>query len=411
MNLTEPVFSAADLSKWKERLQKELKSPLGLESLQWEVSEYFGTEPVYEQASLGPEHQYLNAFHEEWKKQKPDWKPVFRVSDAALKNAGAETIHEAETYGFTSWFSMHGDSLRKNAHLPVEDRPTNSDPVLESLRLGKWSESYRNLKSKWQTSPFHIHGSDVHNAGGSAVQELAFVLLVAEQYRQSLSETEVLKTLGDWAIHLGTGPSFWLEIAKIRAMRVLWMNFCAQNGGGRLAGNIESETSGLFWSRNDPDGNLLRHTSEVMSAILGGADSILIHPHSLDENLSLESTRQAINIGLLATEEAHIDSQFDPTSGSYLVEILTHKLAKAAWKLFAELNELSFNEWIENGTFQKMVGERLEKLKENYADGKLIMVGANMHKSPMARKSPAFPTFPEPTEPNFPALKPAFLDA
>ena len=407
---------AKDIAQWRERLQKELKSPLSLSDLEWHVSEYFSLDALYDSSFPEGEGKYLTEFHEAWKQQKPDWKPAFKVS---ASNVNPSDVATAETYGFQAWVSTDGNS--KSGHsLPVEHRlgkgnPTVAssricfDPVMDSLRLGEWTPSFQQLNTSSHNSPFHIHAADVHNAGGSAVQELAFCLLVAEQYRQSVSSEEFNNQCNRWVLHLAASPSYWLEIGKIRAMRLLWMNFCSLNNAGKQAGQIEVETSHVYWSHTDPDGNLLRHTSEVMSALIAGADSILVHPHTLDPSMGMEACRQAVNIGLLATKESHLDDVLDPATGSYLVEKLAHELANAAWNLFVEWNEKPFVSWIESGNFQSMVSERRTALQSRFASGDLLMVGVNKHQSPLARKSPAAPIAAE-TETSFPALRPFSLD-
>jgi len=280
---------------------------------------------------------------------------------------------------------------------------------MDSLLLGEWTPSYRKLKTSSYKDPFHIHACDVHNAGGSAVLELAFCLLVAEQYRQSVSEDDFSASCNDWVLHLAAGPSYWLEIGKIRAMRLLWMNFCSVNKAGKQAGQIEVETSGVYWSHNDPDGNLIRHTSEVMSALISGADSVFIRPHTLDPSMSLDACRQAINIGLLATKESHLEEVLDPVSGSYLVEKLTHELAKASWKLFVEWNEKPFESWIESGEFQSLVAEQKTRVQSRFVSGDLLLIGVNKHQSPLARKSPAA-SIAANRQTSFPDLRPFSLD-
>jgi len=420
MSLIESVNAVTDLSAWKERIKRELKAPLKPEDLQWEVSEYFQLDPVYDSTSLGQEHAYLADFHNEWKNQKPGYKPEFLISGRPFQDAAPDLVKTAEEYGFTGWETNGPDS---RFSLPAQFRAfgqknlLNStecsfDPIMDSLRTGTWVSGFGKETVKPANGAFHIHGVDVHNAGGSAVQELAFSLLVAEQYRHQISPEEFIGTAGQWVFHLGTGPLFWLELAKLRAMRLLWMNFCFANEAGRPAGTIQAETSGLYWSASDPDSNLIRHTSEVMSSILGGADRILIHPHTFDQAMVLDAGRLAVNIGLLALEESRLNTHFDPTSGSYLVEILTHKLAEAAWKQFSEWNELPFSEFIEQGTFQDLVKKRSEQLKEKYAAGDLVLIGANKHQSPMAKKSPPFMGLPAvKASSDFPILTPVFLDA
>jgi methylmalonyl-CoA mutase len=190
----------------------------------------------------------------------------------------------------------------------------------------------------------------------------------------------------------------------------LWMNFTAQCGAGRLAGNIQAESSLLYWSKSDTDGNLLRHTSAAMSAIMGGADALLVHPHTFDPASAADAIRLSVGIGHLALEEARLKNSFDPGSGSYLIEMLTHELVRKAWSLFCSWQNLSLEEKLQSGFFPEMAGQGAARLKNLFAKGELTLTGVNRHPSPMAKSGPACPVW-QPAGTEFPALNPILLDA
>jgi hypothetical protein len=394
------------LEEWKKKLESDSRNPIRLEDLQWQLPQEIRLNPLYDAGSLGPEHAYLKDFHQHWKQEKPMWKPVFKVSALPTVSLSENEIAEAEKLGFVAWSGIPAGG--KNL-LPAEPEFQN-DPIVESLCAGKWTNEYKKLMEEQNLNSIQIHASAFHNAGANAIEDLAFALLVAEQYRSLIGNERFSELAANATIHLGTSTSFFLEIARFRTMRLLWMNFCDKNGAGKPAGNIQGETSLLTWSHSDPDTNLLRHTSSMMSAILGGADSILAHPHTLDPALASDAIRQSVNIGHLALEEAHLGDSFDPGSGSYLIEILSHELAQQAWKLFCKWQEMPFVNAVESGFFAKTAEASAEILKEKYSSGKLVMTGVNRHPSDLARKSPAFPKQNQ-SETDFPALKTFFLDA
>ncbi len=394
------------LEDWKKKLESDSRNPIRLEDLQWQLSEEIRLNPIYDAGSLGPEHAYLIDFHKHWKEQKLNWKPAFKVSALPTASLSENEIAEAEKLGFVAWSGIPvGGKNRVMAEPEFLD-----DPIVESLCAGNWTNDFKKLQQDRKLNSIQIHASAFHHAGANAVEDLAFALVVAEQYRILIGNERFSELAGNATIHLGTGTSFFLEIARFRAMRLLWMNFCDQNGAGKQAGNIQGETSLVTWSHSDPDSNLLRHTSAMMSAVMGGADSILVHPHTLDPALASDAIRQSVNIGHLALEEAHLGDAFDPGSGSYLIEILSHELAQKAWGLFCKWQQMPFKETVESGFFAKTAEASAEILKEKFASGKLVMTGVNRHPSELARKSPAFPKQSD-SETDFQSLKKLFLDA
>ena len=409
-------FQEVGLKQWADRLQKELKSPLKFEDLQWQVSEYFNLDPLYDASIFEKENlDYLKAFHLRWAQKRESEKPeILAFADPVFQNDPSK-IKEAESYNFQSWYSENGNSnqnalsvsARNFGKITIGSKSKSEyDPLMDGFATGQWINIE---KEKVKINAIHIHAADIHHAGGSAVQELALALLCAEEYRKADVENKI------WAnqavLHLGVGPLFWLELAKIRAMRLVFMSFCDINALEIKTGLIRTETSKLYWSKSDTELNLLRHSSEVLSAILGGADQVLVFPHTFEKNKALDSTRLAINIPLLALEESQLHSDFDPASGSYMLELLTHKLAKAAWELFSKWNEVGFEKLIKTNQLQEEILKSANELKIRFSEGKVQMVGVNAFKSPMAKTSPPFP-FQKPIEnPEFQPLVPVFLDA
>jgi len=409
-------FLEVDLQQWAERVKKELKAPHTFESLQWQVSEFFNLDPIYDATIFEKENLgYLQSFHKRWAEARTKQRPDILAFADPFQAENQEKFTIAETYNFQSWVS--GSYLEQTGSLPISVRKpdaeisnltknSEADPLMDGLSIGKWKPF---SSSDLEKCTIHIHTSDVHNAGGSAVQEIATALLAAEHYRQTLEDNS--QWTNSAVIHLGIGPLFWLELAKIRAMRLLYINFCEVNSLDVKAGNIRTETSKLYWSKIDSELNLLRHSSEVLSSVLGGADQILVYPHTFEKNKTLDASRLAVNIPLLAFEEANLLAHFDPASGAYILEMLTHKLAEAAWKLFSEWNEIGFENMVKCNKLQSEIQKNAEILKNKFANKEIQMVGVNVYTSPMAKASPAFPVKSPIENPEFQPLAPIFLDA
>ena len=177
-----------------------------------------------------------------------------------------------------------------------------------------------------------VRGDLLHEAGGTAIEELGFAL--AEGVDKLAAALEAGQSVDQAAasIHFvfGVGSNYFLEIAKFRAARLLWAQavsaFGPSSGKAALA-SIHAVTALENKSVCDPWTNLLRSTTEAVSAVVGGCDALTVQSFHYPERL-------AHNVQLVIREEAHLDKVADPAGGSYYIEALTHSLADAAWKLF-----------------------------------------------------------------------------
>ncbi len=180
-----------------------------------------------------------------------------------------------------------------------------------------------------------IRGDFLHEAGATAVQELAFVL--AEGVEKLAAAVEAKQSVD--AAAAGTvfvfavGSNYFFEIAKLRAARLLWSTAVAAFGpesGKSASVRIHVRTARANKSVVDPYTNLLRVTTEAASAMLGGADSLAVEAFGFDSHLSL-------NVQRILREEGYLSKVLDPAGGSYYIEALTSGMAQAAWKLFQEV--------------------------------------------------------------------------
>jgi hypothetical protein len=378
--MTGPGFAIANLEKWKLKLEKELKAPFSFENLSSELDSKLLIEPLYD-ADSNANLAYLKDFHKQWLVTFPAHRPTIRVGSHALVSATAEVVSEAESLHFQAWF---GPSFKNTkAGLP------HSDKVESNEVEGEWDPatmallSHKNWKNSFQLpAEIHIHASEIHDLGASAVQELAFGLLLGEYYLQNCPKWPKIR------LHLGLSPLFWLELAKCRAARLLWMNFASINSQNLQENfHLIGLTSRLHWSKNDVDINLIRHSVEAMAGVLGGLDEIRIFPHSLDESIALESTRLAANIALLCLEEAHLSQYPDPASGSFWVEEATHKLAESAWNQFLTWQKIGFENLLESGQMLREIDQNRNLNQEKINKNTKVWVGENSYLSPLARKS------------------------
>jgi len=185
------------------------------------------------------------------------------------------------------------------------------EPVRPDFKRWELSESL-------DSPPDAVRADLLHEAGAHAVQELAFALAEAIER----IEPEFV---------FAVGSNYFFEIAKLRAARLLWAQAAVALAVDPTA-KIHVRTSRRNKSVYDPYTNLLRVTTEAMSAAIGGADTLTVEAFGFSPHL-------AVNVQRVLREESHVDAVADPSAGSYYIESLTDALARAGWKLFQEVEQ------------------------------------------------------------------------
>jgi methylmalonyl-CoA mutase len=229
-----------------------------------------------------------------------------------------------------------------------------------------------------------ISGYHIQEAGANAALELAYTLADGKEYIQTAIAAGL--QIDDFAPRLsffwGIGMNFYMEIAKMRAARLLW----AEIVGGFAPTNPKSsmlrthcQTSGWSLTEQDPYNNIVRTTIEAMAAVFGGTQSL--HTNALDEAIALPSdfaARIARNTQLILQEETGIGQVVDPWGGSYMMEHLTNEMAAKARELIVEIDELGgMAAAIESGVPKLRIEEAAAKKQARIDRGEDVIVGVN----------------------------------
>ena len=233
-----------------------------------------------------------------------------------------------------------------------------------------------------------ISGYHMEEAGATSVQELAFTLADGLEYVRAASSRGL--AIDDFAPRLsfffGIGMNFFMEIAKLRAARVLWsqlMRQFAPKNPASLALRTHCQTSGVSLTEQDPHNNIIRTTVEALAAVLGGTQSL--HTNSFDEALALPtpaSARVARNTQLILAEETGIPHVVDPLGGSYYVESLTHSIAAAALALIEEVEAMGgMTKAVEAGMSKLRIEEAAARRQAAIDRGEETIVGVNKYRS------------------------------
>ena len=233
-----------------------------------------------------------------------------------------------------------------------------------------------------------ISGYHMQEAGATAVQELAFTLADGLEYvRAALSKGLAVDAFAPrLSFFFAIGMDFFMEVAKLRAARLLWAELMSQfkpTKADSLALRTHCQTSGVSLTEQDPYNNVVRTTIEAMAAVLGGTQSL--HTNSFDEALALPtptSARIARNTQLIIAEETGIPRVIDPLGGSYYVEHLTASLAEAARTLIKEVEDLGgMTKAVASGMPKLRIEEAAARRQARIDRGEEVIVGVNKYRT------------------------------
>lgn len=231
-----------------------------------------------------------------------------------------------------------------------------------------------------------ISGYHIQEAGADAALELAYTLADGKEYIKTALDSGL--NIDQFAPRLsffwGVSMNFYMEIAKMRAGRLLWAKivseFNPKNEKSKML-RTHSQTSGWSLTEQDPYNNVVRTTIEAMAAVFGGTQSL--HTNALDEAIALPtefSSRIARNTQLVIQEETGITKVVDPWAGSYLIESLTQDLADRAWELIEEVEQAGgMAKAIETGMPKMKIEESAAKKQARIDRGEDVIVGVNKY--------------------------------
>jgi len=238
-----------------------------------------------------------------------------------------------------------------------------------------------------------ISGYHIQEAGANQALELAFTLADGKEYvKTALAKgLDVDDFAGRLSFFWAVGMNFYLEIAKMRAGRLLWWRimkeFNPKNPKSMML-RTHSQTSGWSLTEQDPYNNVIRTTIEAMAAVFGGTQSL--HTNALDEAIALPtefSARIARNTQIVIQEETHICNVVDPWAGSYLMEKLTQDMADKAWAIIEEVEAMGgMTKAVDSGWAKLKIEASAAEKQARIDSGKDVIVGVNKYK--LAKEDP-----------------------
>ena len=368
-------FSAAAKADWRAQVSRELKAERDHDALRWPLPNGFVLDAYYTADDLS--NLPLDAIQSAQKSQ-PGWlnTPEYDVhSEAAEQN---EILQKCLATGADALLlnvppEWPVDKLSRLLHgIKLSETPVffelaaNVVSFVESLKIvapyrlkggilagnsvsaAQLADITQLTTDSPQFRTVGISSHDFHNAGATATQELAFLLARLAERCAALTQAGLSPNLFIPKIWLSVsiGTSYFVEMAKLRALQVLFQRFLATSDGHLPTHDsvfIHARTSTFYDAAVTPYTNLLRATTEAMSATIGGCDALTVTPFDAvlqQHNAPEFSQRMARNVSLLLAEEGYMNKVADPSAGSYYVETLTHELIETAWTLFEQVQAL-----------------------------------------------------------------------
>jgi methylmalonyl-CoA mutase len=270
----------------------------------------------------------------------------------------------------------------------------NYDPLRNLIVKGKMAEDgFKILKDIIEvTDPsdrfygLTINGNQFQNAGSSLTQELAYVLNMAVEYIEQLGNLGVSaeKVIRNIEFSMAVGTDYFLEIAKLRALRVLFYKIAETYDIKNYdPGTLSIHSVSSLWTKTiyDPYVNMLRNTTEAMAAIIGGCNALTIVAYDdIFAKPTLFSRRIARNVSNMIKEESYFDKVADPSAGSYYIENITDQMVKKAWELFTGTEkEGGYLSAVKAGKIQCAIAETRNKRLSLAAQRRSIFVGTNQY--------------------------------
>ncbi|MAU15573.1 MAG: methylmalonyl-CoA mutase [Muricauda sp.] len=420
-------FPEVSAKQWKQKIQVDLKGADYNEALVWESLEGINVKPFYHQEDI----EHITTFS---LPKDLDWLvgQCIYVGDTKKANSKALEILEkgVESLIFTIpseetdfnalltgidfertelYFNFEFlvlEPVKKLVSLLKENKAKahlNIDIIGHLAKDGNW---YHNLEKDHQiltemlslgNSSISVIGVDIslyQNSGANMVQQLAYGLAQANEYLNHAVSKGIEKLL-PITFKVAVGSNYFFEIAKIKALRWLW-NSLASEYGIQSRCNILAMPSKRNKTLYDYNVNMLRTTSESMSAVLGGSDTVCNMPYDAIYHKDNEfGERIARNQLLLLKEEGYFTKASQIAEGTYYIESLTNQLADKALVLFKQIEKAGgFLDSLKKGMVQRKIKESAEKEQQLFDEGKIISLGTNKYQNPQDRMKDDLELYP-----------------
>lgn len=393
-------FTKTTASGWKQKIQVDLKGADYNDTLLWKTEEGIVVKPFYTSEDRGNSHDSQSQFN--FNISQSIFIDDVEIANNIAKNAlnkGANSIEfiAKEKFDFKKllqnielknhFFYFRFSFLDTEFTHQISEFINSSncyfqiDIINKLAETGNWhqnlnsdQQSLQNIISKCNNS-IGIDATLYQNAGANIVQQLAYALAHANEYLNLFGSKEAHKFHFNFAI----GSNYFFEIAKLRAFKILWNSLLKEYKNEKLEAHIFAQPSIRNKTIYDYNVNMLRTTSECMSAILGGA--ITVNNHSYDTLFHKKNEfgeRISRNQLLILQQESYLKSSNTKANGSYYIESITNQLAEKALDIFKDIEKSGgFINQLKSGTIQRKITESATKEQEKFDSNKIVLLGTN----------------------------------
>jgi len=434
-----PEFPPITTAEWEEVIKRDLKGADYEKKLVWKTYQGFDVKPYYRAENL-KDLEYLNSMPGSYpflrgnKKDSNNWEIRHDIDitdiEEANKIAVTAITKGANGVGFdaknvktqnqmsqllrgidiekTSIHFLSSESYIETAKLFINEAKNrnvdtaningslNFDPIGYYVLHGDFynnfdeniSEAVSLIKLISDKLPLFkvitVNGQHFHNAGANIVQVLPYTLAAANEYLANLTERGLSIDMIASKMHFvfAISANYFMEIAKLRVARMLWAKIVEQyHPEEEKSMQMTIHTTSSLWNKTlfDPYVNMLRNTTEAMSAIIGGTDSMTVTPfNSVYSRPDEFSRRISQNVQLLLKEESYLNKIVDPSAGSYYLETLTDEIAKVSWQVFQFIeDEGGFIKQFKTGYIHNEINKVCKQRDKDIATRKISILGTN----------------------------------
>lgn len=421
-------FPEVSAKQWKQKIQYDLKGADYNDTLVWESLEGIKVKPFYHSEDMestktfplpeGHTWQIAEIFYAGDPKKanakaldalkKGAGSLIFSIPDpktdfsALLAHIDLQTTPVHFNFGF-----LEVDSIKRLLSITGGQKANiflNLDIIGHLTKDGNWfhnlekdHELLREINALGNIPIVGVDVSHYQNAGANRIQQLAYGLAHAHEYLNHFAHVIPSAVEGSFPIvfKVAVDGNYFFEIAKLKVLRWLW-NTLAVAYGLKNDCHILAVPTKRNKTLYDYNVNMLRTTSECMSAVLGGADTVCNLPYDAIYHKDNEfGSRLARNQLLLLKEESYFDSTSNASEGAYYIESLTQQLAEKALALFKQIEASGgFLDALKKGTIQQKIKESAAKEQQLFDEGKIISLGTNKYQNPQDRMKDDLELYP-----------------
>ncbi len=415
-------FESVSAKQWKQKIQVDLKGADYNETLVWQSLEGINVKPFYHKDDFAEGFQTIPGQPKQWDVVQHVFIDDEVISNRLLLDAiqrGAEAVYLTTEKVFDvekvfQDFPFKNTSIYFNfkfldlgflqkliAFLQSNKACVsyNIDLIQHLCENGNWFHSLKKdheileeiVSKNPSNSILGVDTTSYQNAGANIVQQLAYALAHANEYLNHFQAQKELQL----SFKIAIGSNYFFEIAKIRALRLLYATLASEYGFNPHC-HILATPSRRNKTLYDYNVNMLRTTTEAMSAILGGANAVCNLPYDALYHKSNEfGERISRNQLLILKAESYFDAVSNPADGSYYIEKLTEELAEKALNIFKDIeNGGGFLKQLKEGIIQKKIKESAQKEQVLFDNGSLILVGTNKYQNKLDVMSGNLELFP-----------------